>query len=94
MTDLAKSYNDRWNQLKAMVASRHSRIQESITEFDTSNIMDTSKLCGLAAIKDTVKLVIQDISNIYTRIIYTLTYCCCKKPVVAMKMFSIVSYPQ
>ena len=61
MTDLAKSYNDRWNQLKAMVASRHSRIQESITEFDTSNIMDTSKLCGLATIKDTVKLVIQDI---------------------------------
>ena len=43
MTDLAKSYRDRWNQLKAMVASRHSRIQESITEFDTSNIMDTSK---------------------------------------------------
>ena len=78
MTDLAKSYNDRWNQLKAMVASRHSRIQESITEFDTSNIMDTSKLCGLAAIKDTVKLVIQDTSNICTCVIYTLTYCCCE----------------
>ena len=43
MTDLAKSYGDWWNQLKAMVASRHSRIQESITEFDTSNIMETSK---------------------------------------------------
>ena len=44
MTDLARSYHDRWNQLKAMESSRHSRIQESITEFDTSNIMDTSKL--------------------------------------------------
>ena len=60
MTDLAKSYNDRWNQLKVMVASRHSRIQESITEFDTSNIMDTSKLCGLAVTKDIVELVILD----------------------------------
>ena len=76
------------------MASRHSRIQESITEFDTSNIMDTSKLCGLAAIKDTVKLVIQDTSNKCTCVIYTLTYCCCEKPVVAMKLFSIVSYPQ
>ena len=94
MTDLAKSYNDRWNQLKAMVASRHSRIQESITEFDTCNIMDTSKLCGLAAIKDTVKLVTQDTSNKCSRIFYTLAYCCCEKPVVAMKLFSIVSYPQ
>ena len=44
MTELAKSYHNRWNQLKAMVSSRHSRIQESITEFDTSNIMDTSEL--------------------------------------------------
>ena len=44
MAELAKSYRDRWDQLKAMVSSRHSRIQESITEFDTSNIMDTSKL--------------------------------------------------
>ena len=43
MTDLSKSYRDRWNQLKAAVASRHARIQECITEFDTSNIMDSSK---------------------------------------------------
>lgn len=43
MAELAKSYHDRWNQLKAAVSSRHLRIQESITEFDTSNIMDTSK---------------------------------------------------
>jgi len=43
MTDLSKSYCDRWNQLKAAVASRHARIQECITEFDTSNIMDSSK---------------------------------------------------
>ena len=61
MTDLAKSYRDRWNQLKVMAILHHSRIQESITEFDTSNIMDTSKLYSLAAIKDTIKPVNQDI---------------------------------
>ena len=44
MTDLAKSYRDRWNQLRVMVALHHSKIQESITEFDTNNFMDTSKL--------------------------------------------------
>ena len=43
ITNLSKSYCDRWNQLKATVTSRHTRIQECITEFDTSDIMDSSK---------------------------------------------------
>ena len=43
ITNLSKSYCDRWNQLKATVTSRHTRIQECITEFDTSNIMESSK---------------------------------------------------
>ena len=47
MMDLAKSYNDQWNHLKVMVALHHFRIEESITEFDTSNGMNVSKLCDL-----------------------------------------------
>lgn len=61
MTDLAKSYRDRWNQLRVMVALHHSKIQQSISEFDSSSIMDTSKLYSLVAIKGTIKHVYQDI---------------------------------